>query len=95
MTDSWDPAHEAALAYQKTAALTAAVKFDVFTLIGAGATTSELLSEKTGTSSRGMRIPCDFLTVIGLLKKNGRTYSVTPTGRDIYIGLRRLGWVAL
>ena len=82
MTDSWDnPAYEAALAYQKTAALMAAVKLDVFTLIGAGATTSELLSEKTGTSSRGMRILCDFLTVIGLLNKDGRTYSVTPTGR--------------
>ena len=82
MTDSWDnPAYEAALAYQKTAALMAAIKLDVFTLIGAGATTSELLSEKTGTSSRGMRILCDFLTVIGLLNKDGRIYNVTPTGR--------------
>src|SRR5450759_972839 len=82
MTDSWDnPAYEAALAYQKTAALTAAVKLDVFTLIGAGTTTSEILSEKTGTSSRGMRILCDFLTVIGLLNKDGQTYSATPTGR--------------
>ena len=82
MTDSWDnPAYEAALAYQKTAALTAALKLDVFTLITAGTTTSELLSEKTGTSSRGMRILCDFLTVIGLLCKDGRIYSVTPTGK--------------
>jgi ubiquinone/menaquinone biosynthesis C-methylase UbiE len=82
LTDSWDnPAYEAALAYQKTAALTAAVKLDVFTLIGAGPTTSELLSEKTGTSSRGMRILCDFLTVTGLLNKDGQVYSVTPTGR--------------
>ena len=82
MTDSWDnPAYEAALAYQKTAALMAAVKLDVFTLIGEGTTTSELLSEKTDTSSRGMRILCDFLTVIGLLNKDGRIYTVTPTGR--------------
>ena len=35
--DSWDnPAYEAALAYQKTAALTAAIKLDVFALIGGG-----------------------------------------------------------
>jgi ubiquinone/menaquinone biosynthesis C-methylase UbiE len=82
MTDSWDnPAYEAALAYQKTAALMAAIKLDIFTLIGAGATTSVLLSEKTRTSSRGMRILCDFLTVIGLLNKDGRIYSVTHTGR--------------
>ena len=80
--DSWDnPAYEAALAYQKTAALTAAIKLDVFTLIGAGETTSALLAEKTGTSSRGMRVLCDFLTVIGLLNKNGQTYSASPAGR--------------
>ena len=81
MADSFNPVYEAALAYQRTAAITAAVKLDVFTLIGVGATTSEILSEKTGTSSRGMRILCDFLTVIGLLNKDGRTYSATPTGR--------------
>jgi ubiquinone/menaquinone biosynthesis C-methylase UbiE len=82
MMDSWDnPAYEATLAYQKTAALTAAIKLDVFTLIGAGTTTSQLLSEKTGTSNRGMRILCDFLSVIGLLKKDGRIYSATPPAR--------------
>ena len=36
--DSWDnPAYEAALAYQKTAALIAAIKLDIVTLIGSGA----------------------------------------------------------
>ena len=92
MTDSWDnAAYEAALAYQKTAALTAAVKLDVFTLIGAGTTTSELLSEKTGTSSRGMRILCDFLTVIGLLNKDGRIYNVTRAGR--YLDKNSPSWL--
>ena len=54
--DSWDnPAFEAMQAYHRTAALTAAVKLDVVTLIGGGAT-SEALAEKTTTSIRGMRI---------------------------------------
>jgi hypothetical protein len=79
MTDSWDnPVFDAALAYQKTAALTAAVQLDIFTLLGAGAATSDALSEKAATSSRGMRILCDFLTVIGLLEKHDGKYRVAP-----------------
>jgi hypothetical protein len=93
MTDSWDnPAYEATLAYQKTAALTAAIKLDVFTLIGAGTTTSQLLSEKTGTSSRGMRILCDFLTVIGLLSKADQIYSLTPIGKR-YLDRSSAAWL--
>jgi ubiquinone/menaquinone biosynthesis C-methylase UbiE len=93
MTDSWDnPAYEAALAYQRTAALTAAVKLDVFTLIGAGTATSEILSEKTGTSIRGMRILCDFLAVMGLLNKDDQTYRVTPTGRR-YLDISSPAWL--
>ena len=35
--DSWDnPAYDAALAYQKTAALTAAIRLNIVTLIGGG-----------------------------------------------------------
>jgi ubiquinone/menaquinone biosynthesis C-methylase UbiE len=80
--DSWDnPAYEAALAYQKTAALMAAIKLDIVTLIGAGAATSDALAEKTGASSRGIRILCDFLTVMGLLAKQDGAYSVTEPGK--------------
>ena len=40
--DSWDnPAYEAALAYQKTAALAAAVKLNVIPLMGGGAATKQ------------------------------------------------------
>jgi ubiquinone/menaquinone biosynthesis C-methylase UbiE len=80
--DSWDnPAYEAALAYQKTAALTAAIKLDLIALIGAGAATSEALAAKTAASSRGIRILCDFLTVMGLLKKQDGAYSVTEPAK--------------
>jgi ubiquinone/menaquinone biosynthesis C-methylase UbiE len=80
--DSWDnPAYEAALGYQKTAALTAAVKLDIVTSIGGGALTSEVLAEKTATSPRGMRILCDLLTVMGLLRKEDGAYSVTEPAK--------------
>jgi ubiquinone/menaquinone biosynthesis C-methylase UbiE len=85
MMETWDNSgQEATLAYQKTAALTAAIKLDIFTLIGAGAATSEALAEKTGTSSRGMRILCDFLSVAGLLSKEDRSYRVTPSSRRYF-----------
>ena len=51
--DSWDnPAYEAALAYQKTASLMAAIKLDIVTLIGGG-DTSDSLAQKTAASKNG------------------------------------------
>jgi ubiquinone/menaquinone biosynthesis C-methylase UbiE len=91
--DSWNnPAYEAALGYQKTAALTAAVKLDVIALIGGGAVTSDALAEKTATSSRGMRILCDFLNAMGLLAKEDGAYSVTEPGK-IYLDPSSPAWM--
>jgi ubiquinone/menaquinone biosynthesis C-methylase UbiE len=72
---------EIAMAYQKTAALTAAVKLDVFSKIGAGSTTAEALACATDAAPRGVRILCDCLTVMGLLQKQGAAYSLTPEAR--------------
>src|SRR5258708_3569514 len=69
---------ETALAYHRTAALTAAVKLDIFSLIGAGSTTVDALALKTDASPRGLRILCDYLTVIGLLQKQDFNYNLTP-----------------
>src|SRR3981081_4054911 len=35
----------------------------------------------TGASPRGLRILCDYLTVIGLLQKQGTNYDLTPVAR--------------
>jgi hypothetical protein len=72
---------ETALAYQATAALTVAVKLDVFSLIGAGSSTVDALALAADASPRGLRILCDYLTVIGLLHKQGSNYSLTPAAR--------------
>jgi len=79
MTDAWpNPVFETALAYQRTAALTAAIRLDIFSLIGAGSTTVDTLAVKTDASPRGVRILCDYLTVIGLLQKQDFNYNLTP-----------------
>ena len=72
-----NPVFDTAIAYQKTAALIAAVKLDIFTAIGRETMSAEELASKTGASVRGLRILCDFLTVIDLLKKEDLRYSLT------------------
>ena len=44
---------EAVTAYQRTAALKAAIELDLFTAIGEGARTAEALAAARGTAERG------------------------------------------
>ena len=82
MSNSSDnPVFEIALAYQKTAALIAAVKLDIFTIIGAEAMSLDNLVSRTGASARGLRILCDYLTVIGLLEKQDSRYTSANISR--------------
>jgi ubiquinone/menaquinone biosynthesis C-methylase UbiE len=82
MNDSPEnPVFDIATAYRKTAALIAAVKLNVFTVIGSETMSLEGLASKTGASSRGMRILCDYLTTLGLLKKDNSRYLLTHIAR--------------
>lgn len=65
-------------AFQHTAALKTGIELDVFTAIGTGANTPALLAKKTNASERGVRILCDFLTIMGLLTKEDGRYGLTP-----------------
>lgn len=64
-------------AYQRTAALKAAIDLDVFTAIGEGANTKEALAARSGAAERGLRILCDSLVILGFLKKSGGRYALT------------------
>jgi ubiquinone/menaquinone biosynthesis C-methylase UbiE len=65
-------------AYQRTAALKAAIELDLFTAIGEGLDTVPVLARKCVGTERGVRILCDYLTVIGFLTKDGGCYGLTP-----------------
>ena len=65
-------------AYERTEALKAAVELELFTAIGEGAATVQTAAKRCGASERGMRILCDYLTIIGFLTKDGNTYGLTP-----------------
>jgi ubiquinone/menaquinone biosynthesis C-methylase UbiE len=81
-----NPVFDVAMAYQKTAALVAAVKLDIFTVIGSGAMTSNEIASRTDASPRGIRILCDFMTTIKFLNKDGSWYSLTPSARILLDG---------
>jgi 2-polyprenyl-3-methyl-5-hydroxy-6-metoxy-1,4-benzoquinol methylase len=66
-------------AYQRTAALRTAIEVDLFRAVGDGAADAATLAQRCGASERGIRILCDYLTVLGFLMKEGGIYRHTPT----------------
>lgn len=76
-----NPVIDAAMAYQRTAALVAAVKLGIFTTIGPGKLNADDLARRTRASPRGLRILCDFLTVMGLLEKKDSAWSLPEASR--------------
>lgn len=67
-----------AFAFQRTAALRAAVELDLFTAISGGYDTVPQLAEHSGAEKRGVRALCDFLVALELLTKDGDRYSAAP-----------------
>jgi ubiquinone/menaquinone biosynthesis C-methylase UbiE len=63
--------------HQRTEALKAGIELEVFTAIGEGNTTAVELAKRCQTSEKGMRILCDFLTIMGMLTKDGDRYGLT------------------
>jgi len=66
-------------AYQRTAALDAAIDLDLFTGIAEGHRLPSQLAAFCKASERGVRILCDYLTIISLLSKDEGGYQLTPT----------------
>jgi ubiquinone/menaquinone biosynthesis C-methylase UbiE len=77
---------ETANAYQRSAALKAAVELDLFTAVAEGAGTAPALAARCGASERGVRILCDYLVIAGMLTKEGGAYGLT---RDSAVFLDR------
>ncbi len=64
-------------AYQRTAALKAAIELEFFTAIAEGATTAEAIALRCQASVRGIRILADFLAVCGFIIRNNGQYALT------------------
>jgi 2-polyprenyl-3-methyl-5-hydroxy-6-metoxy-1,4-benzoquinol methylase len=65
-------------AHQRTSALRAGIELKLFTAIASGARTPEALAPLCSASAKGLRVLCDFLTIIGFLTKDESGYGLTP-----------------
>jgi 2-polyprenyl-3-methyl-5-hydroxy-6-metoxy-1,4-benzoquinol methylase len=65
-------------AYERTAALRAAIEVDLFRALGEGPADAATLAARCDASERGIRVLADFLTVVGLLTKQEGRYAHTP-----------------
>jgi ubiquinone/menaquinone biosynthesis C-methylase UbiE len=65
-------------AYQQSAALKTAVELDVFSAIAEGNKDSAAIARRCNANERGVRILCDFLSVVGLITKQNGQYGLAP-----------------
>lgn len=64
-------------AFQRSAAMKAAIELDVFTRIDEGNKTAQAIAEACEAAERGVRILCDTLTVMQFLTKEDGQYALT------------------
>ncbi len=69
---------ETLMAHQRTSALRAGIELKLFTAIAGGAHTAEALAQICGAAPKGIRVLCDYLTIVGFLTKDESGYSLTP-----------------
>lgn len=65
-------------AYQHTAALKAAIDLSLFTAIAEGCHSVSQIAGRCVASERGIRILCDYLTILGFLTKSETEYGLSP-----------------
>jgi len=61
----------------RTEALKTAIELEVFTAIGEGNTTPAEIAKRCQTSEKGMRVLCDYLTIMEMLTKKDGHYALT------------------
>ncbi|HWZ52333.1 MAG TPA: class I SAM-dependent methyltransferase [Granulicella sp.] len=64
-------------AYQRPAALKAAIELDLFSAIARGSRSADAIAQAVSASTRGVRILCDYLVISGFLAKGNDGYSLT------------------
>jgi len=65
-------------AFQKTGALKAAIELGLFTAMSGQPATAAEVAARCECPERGIRILCDYLAILGFLRKDGSRYTLTP-----------------
>ncbi len=63
--------------FPRTHVLKAGIDLDIFTGIADGANTVAALAVRANASTKGVRVLCDYLVIMGFLGKSGDQYSLT------------------
>src|SRR5215472_4554514 len=63
--------------YQQAFALKAGIELELFTAIAEGATDPASLAKRVNAAERGVRILADYLTILGVLRKENSRYSLS------------------
>src|ERR1044072_939956 len=64
-------------AHQRTEALKAGIELEVFTAIGEGNSTAADIAKRCQASEKGIRVLCDYLTIMEMLTKKDGQYGLT------------------
>ena len=64
-------------AHMRTEALKAAIELEVFTAIGEGNTTPADIAKRCNASEKGIRVLCDYLTIMEMVTKKDGHYGLT------------------
>jgi 2-polyprenyl-3-methyl-5-hydroxy-6-metoxy-1,4-benzoquinol methylase len=65
-------------AFQQSYALKGAIELELFTHVADGAKTPADIAARCQANERGVRVLCDYLTIIGFLTKSDGGYALTP-----------------
>lgn len=79
--------------FQRTEALKVAIEFDLFTTISDLELSADEIAVRCKASARGMRVLCDYLCVIGLLRKRSERYWLTEEAA-LYLDRRSPQFIA-
>ena len=75
---------ETTWAYRRTAVLRAAIELDLFTMLAEAPLDAPALAARCGAAPRGIRILCDALATLGILRKEEKKYALPP-GSAIFL----------
>ena len=64
-------------AHYQSAALTAGIDLGLFTAIADGAVTADAIASACSASPKGIRVLCDYLTILSFLVKTDGTYALS------------------
>jgi SAM-dependent methyltransferase len=84
---------DAVLGHTRTAAIKAALALDLFTAIAQRGGDPAQIAAKTGASLRGIRILCDYLTVLGFLEKDQNHQYRLTRATEVFLTTDSSSWM--